>query len=983
MSLEKVNTPSRVFQVNRLKNRFDNVPKQTQKAWPAIKAHLTKFSTVESAKPTDPKESRDKQKDGPAMIFQTMSEGATRAKEYALSAWAITLDVEQQTIPATIDTRTGEVIAPASAVCPIPFEQAIANAEKTGLTFAAWTTYTHTPENPRYRFVFPIEADIPLDALHKASLWVASHILGLPSVGGIMPIDPASWSRARLMYLPRKPAYSDYHSAHAFDGRFLDVASLLSLPDVPKNRPVDSTGGLPIQLPHSGPTHRTSAPRGVDGDGFTAYGKKVLTECTNTLRATPEGGQRNNTLNAFALRCYRLALGGQMPVRAAGNALLEAAMACGLPQGEATATLESAWAAAQKEGPALPPDRDFQPTRQQQGRNKGESSPQRQPTDQHATSGIDSEEPRPHFICFDEDRQPPYEKGVFYVGVGRTKEGIPFYLEPVKLSAPFELIGHGITESGHHSRLLDWSCLGKHVVMNFPMELVGERAGWAMLRKLGLALSSNRKNLEKLADYIQTEGNRTVWHITTAGGWQLGAYVLPNGEIIGESERPVFLENTQFKAAQKLGTVESWRDTVGRATRNNTRCMLAIGLAFAAPLARLAYLQSGGVHFFGDSSSGKTTALAAALSVFGDEKLTWDSTAIALANAAAARNDGLMGIDEVGQGDAEAIAKASYTLCNETSRMQSKADSRSNREQLSWKVLIVSTGEKDLSTMLKSGGLTVNAGQEVRLASIPADAGKDLGAFDTLNGFMTAGALSDYINTMSLENRGVVGRAFIQHIQPQLDTIKHRLTDAINQQSSDQTLSGQSRRVLARFILAGEALEIATEAGLTGWAQGEGMAACLACFDTWERRQGKMSFEDKAILDQATLWLARHHQSRFVDIDQLAQEEEDLKAGKSPAKRDTIRDAAGYKKRTPHSTGHPRTEQECNLVYLVDPAVFREEIAKGFDVKKVASVLHRAGMLERTEGRITSQHRIPLRKDKPYFYKFVGLSPHFKEENEN
>ena len=955
MDTEKNHSPSRTFQVNRLKNRFDNAPKQTQQAWPAIKPHLLRFSTVADAKPTDTKECRDKQKDGPAMIFQTMSEGKTRAKENALSAWAITLDVEQQTVAALIDTNTGEIIEPESAVCPIPFEEAIANAEKTGLTFAAWTTYTHTPENPRYRFVFPLDADIHLDALHKASLWAASHILDLPKVRGILPIDPASWSRARLMYLPRKPAYSDYHSAYAFDGRFLDVDSVLSLPDLPKQqRRADLSNSLPIESPHtSAPRSSSAKPRKVDAEGFTAYGKTVLDKFADELRHTQDGG-RNNKLNDFALRCFRLALGKQMPASAVSNTLQQAAMASGLPLDEISKTLQSAFLAAQQEGPALPPERE--PTRQQSGK-QGESSPPRQPIDQTANDDVS-----PFYF---EDKY-----GLFFVGVGRSKDGNPYYLEPLKLSGKFEVAGYGITESGHHSRILDWSYLGRHVLMNLPMELVGERAGWALLRKLGLVLSSNRRNLEKLADFIQADHVRLgktpdIWHVTTSGGWQFGAYVLPNGEIIGQPDKRVFLENTQFKAAQKLGTVESWRDTVGHATRNNTRCMLALGFAFAAPLARLVGVKSGGVHIFGDSSSGKTSALNAALSVFGDEILTWNATAIALTNAAAARNDGLMGIDEVGQGDAEAISKASYTICNETSRMQSNADSRSNREQMSWRVLIVSTGEKDLGTMLKSGGVEIHAGQEVRLASIPSDAGKDLGAFDTLNGFASSGDLADFINKAAAVHRGMVGRAFIEHIQPQLDAIKRRLNDSIRKGLEDPKLTGQRRRVLERFVLAGEALEIATDAGLTGWEKGEGMKACLDCFDTWEQRQGKGSFEDRKILDQVQYWLSRNHQSRFIDVDQLEKEEKDFEDGKAPSKRDMIHNAAGYKKR----------DKDGNYYHLIEPAVFKEEVAKGFEASKVASVLIRAGMLEKGTGKIISQHRIPSRAGRPYFYKIVRLSP--------
>ena len=112
-------------------------------------------------------------------------------------------------------------------------------------------------------------------------------------------------------------------------------------------------------------------------------------------------------------------------------------------------------------------------------------------------------------------------------------------------------------------------------------------------------------------------------------------------------------------------------------------------------------------------------------------------------------------------------------------------------------------------------------------------------------------------------------------------------------------------------------------------------------------------------------WLSRNHQSGFADVDQLEKEQKDFEDGKAPSKRDVPAKASGYKKR----------DKDGNYYYLIEPAVFKEEVAKGFDVKKVASVLHRAGMLEKKDNRLQCRERIPSRADRPYFYKIVRLSP--------
>lgn len=60
-----------------------------------------------------------------------------------------------------------------------------------------------------------------------------------------------------------------------------------------------------------------------------------------------------------------------------------------------------------------------------------------------------------------------------------------------------------------------------------------------------------------------------------------------------------------------------------------------------------------GIHFYEQSSAGKTTTANVASSLYGNPdqlRLTWYGTALGLANEAAAHNDALMPLDEVGQG---------------------------------------------------------------------------------------------------------------------------------------------------------------------------------------------------------------------------------------------------------------------------------------------------------------------------------------------
>lgn len=80
-------------------------------------------------------------------------------------------------------------------------------------------------------------------------------------------------------------------------------------------------------------------------------------------------------------------------------------------------------------------------------------------------------------------------------------------------------------------------------------------------------------------------------------------------------------------------------------------------------------MESGGFHFRGSSSSGKTTALHLAASVFGQPSRyirLWRTTANGLEGLAALHNDSLLILDELSQADPKEAGEAAY--CWQTDR---------------------------------------------------------------------------------------------------------------------------------------------------------------------------------------------------------------------------------------------------------------------------------------------------------------------------
>jgi Domain of unknown function (DUF927) len=101
--------------------------------------------------------------------------------------------------------------------------------------------------------------------------------------------------------------------------------------------------------------------------------------------------------------------------------------------------------------------------------------------------------------------------------------------------------------------------------------------------------------------------------------------------------------------------------------------------AFAGPLLGIVDGEGGGLHFFGNSSIGKTTmCMKATASVWGAPNFVRScrSTANGLEALAAAATDTLLPLDELGVADAHDIAAGVYQLCRQRREESRKVERR-------------------------------------------------------------------------------------------------------------------------------------------------------------------------------------------------------------------------------------------------------------------------------------------------------------------
>lgn len=513
--------------------------------------------------------------------------------------------------------------------------------------------------------------------------------------------------------------------------------------------------------------------------------------------------------------------------------------------------------------------------------------------------------------------------GVFYIAVETGKDGETYEKPPLRLSDSIELIGRGRDTDGNHYRIIEWrDCLTKQTkTAALPMAEIGQN--WQALLKNGITVHSGRRKRELLADYLQTNGLHTPYTVTEKCGWQNGAYVLPNGEIIHnpnskKAERIIYNGDTSQNTAYTVsGSLKEWQDNVAQYASGNSRLLLAIGTALAAPLLAMVGEQNGGFHIYGDSSDGKTTAALVALSVFGNPqalKMTWRGTDLGFSNAALARNDGLLVLDEIGEAHPKTISKTAYSVINGKSKIQGAKDG-GNRTSQEWRVLLFSTGEYSLNAYMKAAAEKWEAGQAVRLPSIPA--AKQYGIYEHLHDFSNGADLSEHLQTATAKQYGTAGREWIKQLA---QIPPERIQAAQNAfMQSLPSLDGQARRVAKRFALVAAALELS--GSITGLAQGVGMVGIKQCFDDWLALNGVGKQEDRQIIENAIAFMQLYaHSPRFASWNSEI----------------TSNEHAGYRK----------TSQTELDEYWVIPKVFEDEILQGKDVLKGCLVLHGIGWLK-------------------------------------
>jgi len=494
---------------------------------------------------------------------------------------------------------------------------------------------------------------------------------------------------------------------------------------------------------------------------------------------------------------------------------------------------------------------------------------------------------------------------------------------------------------------------GAEHVWALPMRLLAGDGAEARgeLLSLGLSISPGRWAREMLSRYIDDTRPATRARCVQRIGWHGPVYVLPDETYGASTAEHVVLQTVSplAHAYETAGTLAEWQQHVAAPCAEHSRLVLALSAAFAGPLLGIVGAEGGGIHYRGPSSTGKTSALHVAGSVWGGSAdggyvRTWRATSNGLEGVAAAHTDTLLCLDELSEIDAREAGAAAYMLANGRGKARAGRDG-SARRSATWRVLWLSSGEIGLADKIREDGRRRStAGQQVRLLDIPADAGAGCGLLDSC---ADAAALADALRCAARTHYGTAARAYLAAVTPARDAVAAAVRESIAAWTAEHVpagADGQVVRAAGRLALLAAAGELATALGVLPWPAGTASAGVARCWADWLRERGGIgSAELTSALDRVRAWIGAHGGSRFEALD-----------GRHDAHghpiSEHVRDRAGWW----------RLGADGTREYLVTPTAFRDELAAGCDVRALAAEMARRGWLAPESDRVSAQRvRIP------------------------
>lgn len=468
--------------------------------------------------------------------------------------------------------------------------------------------------------------------------------------------------------------------------------------------------------------------------------------------------------------------------------------------------------------------------------------------------------------------------------VGDTLQVVIGDKAPITLCSRLEVVSEGCDKYGRgHCRVVrfddSFGNSRERVIMLSDL-IASQSKTLATLVDEGLQLYrvTSQGGNAQIAEFIRTCPVNERFTTVDAYGWvELGKSFIVPSATVGDTNGSDIVFNGDEEGAPKYGqggTLEQWQNTIGRNARHSSRIAFAVCMAFASPLLMFTSEPSGGFHLVGRSSSGKTTAIRAGVSVWaqvledsGELKTSWNATGNGLEGVAKNHSDLPLFLDELGQGDNGRlnVEQVLYMLGNGTGKQRMTREAKARALNL-WRLLFMSAGEHSASEMMERLKKDIATGANVRMATIEACPEGGHGVFETLPKGVEARALAESFSEDGAKYYGTAGvefmRAFIDDVHQRggVEAMKAHIAKKMKEwvESHAKHHTAQVQRVAKRFALVAVAGELATKYDVLPWAVGEASQFASLCFksfvdgfETTEDRQLRLC---KGVLDFAVAY---------------------------------------------------------------------------------------------------------------------------------
>jgi len=505
-------------------------------------------------------------------------------------------------------------------------------------------------------------------------------------------------------------------------------------------------------------------------------------------------------------------------------------------------------------------------------------------------------------------------------------------------------------------------------------QFLGDGAdGVKHLADFGLAIEPGREAIDGLKQYIAGASPKGRARLVDAVGWHDNAYLFPDGAVGKAGETLVYRGNKRALGIfTPRGKLADWQKHMAALAVGNPSLMFALSVAFTGPLLKVCGGASSAFHWVGDSSLGKSGSLYAAASVWGNPAgvvHSWRSTDNAMEYTAAQHNDGLLINDELKEVDPKQAQAIAYMMGNGKGKGRARHDG-GVRDAITWRLVMLSSGEIGLADHIASAGQRAHAGQSVRFIELPADAGAGLGMWNALHGLPDGAAFTNALKDAAGRYHGTPARAFIAAMIENMEglpgTVK-RLEEAFHVHHVPPEASGQVKRVASAFALVAAAGALAVEWGVCPWPEPgrpvgdsflDAFNAAGLMFKAWlNERPTVRNLEEAQILTHVRKLMDANWQARFIDWGRVTEDNADL------SRMAAVHNALGFRKRAQEWTA-----ENQHFHFYITRGQFAEEFATkgGFKPRRVAQVLRDRGILKCDGENLTWKEQLPNGDSRSY-----------------